>query len=252
MASNNSSTPAPLPEDAGGNVTPNISVVPEPRPRSAPGMFNKRQILQLDRCDLVTAAALKYQAQLVDEGIEVADVNALVADTVLTRRRARSAVSHTKAKEGATGRLGSTRRELMRELRRAQAKAKNAYQFSSPGKLADYHVGEPINTSRPLLEQTSQDIIDQTNTDRPSNVDTNFINRMQNARTAWINARNAQTNEKSDAKTVRSQRDAEVASITDRRIQIQLAADAHWPAGVAANAGIRGEFLLEPNRALNA
>jgi hypothetical protein len=49
---------------------------------------------------------------------------------------------------------------------------------------------------------------------------------------------------KSDATTERRQRDAQIASITDRRLTIQFAADAEWPYTVDTNAGIRSEFYL--------
>ena len=48
----------------------------------------------------------------------------------------------------------------------------------------------------------------------------------------------------SDATTRRKQRDAQVQSITDRRLTIQFAADAEWPFTNPANAGIRAEFFL--------
>jgi hypothetical protein len=47
-----------------------------------------------------------------------------------------------------------------------------------------------------------------------------------------------------NATTQRKQRDAQVASITDRRMTIQFATDAEWPFSVDANTGIRGEFFL--------
>ena len=50
--------------------------------------------------------------------------------------------------------------------------------------------------------------------------------------------------QQSDATTRRKQRDAQVQSITDRRLTIQFAADAEWPYTVDANAGIRGECFL--------
>jgi hypothetical protein len=40
----------------------------------------------------------------------------------------------------------------------------------------------------------------------------------------------------------------EKKSITDRRIEIQLAAEAEWPSSNKANASIRTEFFLPPNR----
>jgi hypothetical protein len=38
-----------------------------------------------------------------------------------------------------------------------------------------------------------------------------------------------------------------VQSVTDRRVQVQYAADAEWPASNKANAPIRREFQLPPD-----
>jgi hypothetical protein len=57
--------------------------------------------------------------------------------------------------------------------------------------------------------------------------------------------------QQSDATTQRKQRDAQVHSITDRRLTIQFAADAEWPFTNPANAGIRGEFFLSLSQPLH-
>jgi hypothetical protein len=62
--------------------------------------------------------------------------------------------------------------------------------------------------------------------------------------TAYFTAAADPGSQQSDATTRRKQRDAQVQSITDRRITVQFAADAEWPYTVDANAGIRGEFFL--------
>ena len=53
-----------------------------------------------------------------------------------------------------------------------------------------------------------------------------------------------------DATTARASLEAAVKSIIARRREIQFAADAQWPAGNPANAGIRREFRLSPDKAM--
>ena len=53
-----------------------------------------------------------------------------------------------------------------------------------------------------------------------------------------------------DATTARATLEAAVKSIITRRREIQFAADAQWPAGNPANAGIRREFRLSPDKAM--
>ena len=52
------------------------------------------------------------------------------------------------------------------------------------------------------------------------------------------------------ATTARATLEAAVKSIIARRREIQFAADAQWPASNPANAGIRREFRLSPDKAM--
>jgi hypothetical protein len=52
------------------------------------------------------------------------------------------------------------------------------------------------------------------------------------------------------ATTARATLEAAVKSIIARRREIQFAADAQWPHSNAANAGIRREFRLSPDKAM--
>ena len=54
-----------------------------------------------------------------------------------------------------------------------------------------------------------------------------------------------------DATTARPTLEAAVKSIIARRREIQFAADAQWPPSNPANAGIRREFRLSPDKAMN-
>ena len=53
-----------------------------------------------------------------------------------------------------------------------------------------------------------------------------------------------------DATTARATLEAAVKSIIARRREIQFAADAKWPPSDPANAGIRREFRLSPDKAM--
>ena len=70
-------------------------------------------------------------------------------------------------------------------------------------------------------------------------------------RAAYLAAQDNQSGEQAEATRVRGARDARLQAITDRRIQIQYAADAEWAADNKAHAGVRKEFALPINRAFN-
>ena len=53
-----------------------------------------------------------------------------------------------------------------------------------------------------------------------------------------------------DATTARATLEAAVKGIIARRREIQFAADAQWPPSNPANAGIRREFRLSPDKAM--
>ncbi len=53
-----------------------------------------------------------------------------------------------------------------------------------------------------------------------------------------------------DATTARATLEAAVKSIIARRREIQFAADAQWPPRNPANAGIRRDFRLSPDKAM--
>jgi hypothetical protein len=63
-----------------------------------------------------------------------------------------------------------------------------------------------------------------------------------------MEAQSSQSNSQALATSLRAERDALIQMITDKRIQIQFAAEAEWPASEAASAGKRRAFLLQPSR----
>jgi hypothetical protein len=136
----------------------------------------------------------------------------------------------------------------MRSLRQVQAAAKQKFLYTEPVRLDDYLVGENIESSRPVLEQSSQAILTKAAADALPGINAAFITRVTNERTAYINSKTVQLTEGERAKAERVVRNECVASIQQRRIEIQFAANAAWPPGIAANAPIRTRFFLQANR----
>ncbi len=76
------------------------------------------------------------------------------------------------------------------------------------------------------------------------------IKALGNLRQAWLDTKNAQSTSIAVAQTARGTEG--IKQIEDRRVAIQLAADAEWSHAEEANAGIRGEFGLSPKRSMSA
>jgi hypothetical protein len=57
-----------------------------------------------------------------------------------------------------------------------------------------------------------------------------------------------QTGPQSEATKARRQLESAIADVIAKRRKIQFAADAEWPNTTPANAGIRAEFQLPPDR----
>ena len=251
-----STSPAPLPApDAGASTTPATPVAPASTPaaeteRRSPSALNKRQVADLDETEQICLAAQKpdYAAMLTTKKITPAIVAGLLAAILAARRKSNTAVVSTKSTTTAVVSEDVAEETLLRTLRQAQAAAKQEYAFTEPARLGGYFVGERINQSRALLEQTGQGIIDQSNADRPGGMDTSFIDRVTVEFETWKTAKAQPGSRRSQAKTERAARNGMVEAINQGRIQIQLAADQSWPPGVPANEGVRGEFHLQPNR----
>jgi hypothetical protein len=138
--------------------------------------------------------------------------------------------------------------KLVGSLRRIQTAARQEYLHNDPLKLKEYLVGEDINASRPVLEQSSQTLLDKAEAERPAGLDTTFLQQVEGQRTDYVNCDAVQAGEISDAQQDRAKRQALIDSIKQRRQKIQLAAEFLWPSADPAYAAPRREFRLPPDR----
>ena len=133
-----------------------------------------------------------------------------------------------------------------------QKAAKQKYARTNRIALGDYLIGQKLNGSRPNLEQTSQTIIGRATSDTLPGFTTARVKALGTQRQTWLVAQSAQAEAETAAMSARAELKAMVKSIKDRKIAIQLAADAQWPHTDEENSGVRKEFSLSPRRPLAA
>ena len=112
-------------------------------------------------------------------------------------------------------------------------------------------MGKKINANRPVLEEFSAQMLERLDTERPPGINTAFITKLATSRADFMTAGNAQGSKQSAASAARDARKQLVATIKDRRMEIQFAADAAWPPGQPGHAAIRREFGLPADRFLS-
>jgi len=168
------------------------------------------------------------------------------------REQATAALVSSTLRQKATATEASTAESLLAGLREVQQAAKQKYARTNRISLREYLIGKPLNGNRPNLMQTSQTLLDKVSEETLPGITTAKIKALRTARQAWVDAHTAQTASRASALTHRSELKDMLNSIEDRKVGIQLAADAEWPHTEEANAGVRTEFALSPLRPLIA
>ena len=249
---NEESNAVPQPDaSAGENSQSTPSVVPEPTSkRRSPSTLNLRQQREISRTLQIGKVAQKaeYAGVLGQNKITALFVTTLINDATATRERSDSAVEATTAKEGCTAQESDTKGTLVASLRTIQSAARNDFMDTDPVKVKNYLVGEDITASRVALEGGSQMIIDVADAQRPGSIDTNFLVRVTDERTAYVDAHADQQSEVGTARQERQLRDDAVASIVARRKKLQYAADTAWPHTTPGTGKARVEFQLPKDR----
>ena len=255
MPNPDAAQPAPAPGAGGNNnsqpVAPQLSVVVDDvLKRRSPSALNQRQVKQAERARQVCRSAAKPDRAgvLQAKGIPSAFPAALDVKLKSLLEKSSSAVDHTVDKESATLTEGHAKLVLLGDLRDLQGAAKQAYEKANPLKLKEYLVGERIEQSRAILEESAGIIIAKANSERPAGVDTAFILKSEGDLTLYNQEQTKQGSEQSSAHGMRAQRDSLLAVIMSDCRAIQIAADRAWPFSNKANAGIRKEFLLPLDR----
>jgi hypothetical protein len=199
-----------------------------------------------------TAQSAAYATAIGNRDIDADYVSAFLDDVVAARAKMAAAVSNTTAHRNATAAEKKAAKKLEAGLRELQKAAKQKYARTNRIALGDYLIGQKLNGSRPNLEQTSQTIISRATSDTLPGFTTARVKAVGTQRQTWLAAQAAQAEAETAAISSRAELKVMVKSISDRKLAIQLAADAEYPHWDEENSGVRKEFALSPRRPLAA
>lgn len=228
---------------------------PIPTPKRNRGNMNHAHVAALDEADQLCIKAQKpaYAPALAARTIDTTFVTTLSNDSKTARNQLSTAVSSTTSKTTDVVGESSAETDLVGAIHEIQSAAKQKYGRTQHTVLADYHVNTKprMDANRATLEQASQNIINKLATDTLPGITPVKVANLTTLRTAYVNSKDPTTGDQSAATGARKQLEDQIHSITDRRIQLQHAADAEWPYTNPANAGIRQEFQLPLSRPFN-
>lgn len=236
----------------GSAVTVTTVPVVENKSKRTRGPLNKKHLRSLSKAEGVVRAALLEQlaTALAAREITAEFVNGLAADINVARGKTSEALHHSTTGKTATLAHTDAEKALQAALQEVQKAAKQKYARTNRLALGDYFVGKKLNGSVPNLAQTSQTILNKLAEDQLPGVTAAKIQALGALRQSWLDSRAAQAASQAAAQTTRAELKALMKSIEDRRVAIQLAADAEWPHTEEANVGIRGEFGLQSKQPL--
>jgi hypothetical protein len=244
--------------------TPTPAPTPEPKKNAARGEINQSWLDEFTSAEAIVTATkvAERPAILTDGGIDAAKIAALTKAIADARKLAGQAVQGTSDKEVITDEEAGLKKILLEKIQYIQKRARQKYDATEPGRLKDFGIGtaRKIDDSRSLLEQFAANLLLKL-TGNPTavppvpaeslpGVTPAKIGELQAALDDYKNVQGDQTGAQGDATGWRKQCETAVADIATKRREIQFAADAEWPHTDPANAGIRGEFQLPPDRVM--
>jgi hypothetical protein len=228
--------------------------VTEVKRKRARSPLNQGQLRKLTKAENIGLAAQNTSraALLAERDITAEFVTDFLSDTEEARIKAADAVRFTTAAKNGTAVEDKAAHDLSGGLQEVQKAAKQKYARTNRIALGDYFVGKPLNGTRPNLLQTSQTIINKLASDTLPGITAAKKTKLRGSRPTWIDANAEQTDSSTFAQSARSELKNMIKSIEDRRVAIQLAADAEWPHTDKENAALRKEFGLSPRAPLKA
>ncbi len=228
--------------------------VTEPKRKLVRGQLNKAHLRKLTKAEGVAQAAKKsdYSTHLATREITPEYVSDFSDDTDAARIKAAEAVQFSTASKTATADEFKAAHILLASLKEVQKAAKQKYARTNRIVLADYFVGKKLNGNRANLLQTSQTILNKAGIDTLPGITNAKVIELKDLRAAWITSNNIQKTNVSAAQSARAELKTMLKSIEDRKVAIQLAADAEWPHADESNAAVRREFGLSPRKPFHA
>jgi hypothetical protein len=233
--------------------TPNPTPTPQPSRRAA-WPINKKFILELDLADTMLAAAQRqpYVQPLADEDVDDTAVQALAAQISAAEDLVFQATGGKAGKKLLTQAEQGLHDTLLAQVQAVQKRAKRKYTKTGDPNREKYflHQHHDVANNHSLLLTAAEAIAKTLPSDKLPGAKASTATDLQTAADDFRTALNARTGGTGDAAKTIKALEAKIGEIATARRDIQLAADTIWPAGIPANAPIRSEFKLPPDRSL--
>jgi hypothetical protein len=215
--------------------------------------INQAHARELAKAEAVAQAASNDEraAQLAARDIDEDYVSAMFTEVGNARDKAAEVVIKNAAQREATAVVTRTESTLIAALQEIQKAAKQKYARTNRVALAAYFVGRKLNGSKPNLAQTSQTILEKLATDKLPGITPAKVKALEAARKAWMDATEAQSASQGAALEVRAEFKTLLKNVSDRRVAVQLAADAEWPHTEDEHNGVRKAFALPSRKPAN-
>jgi membrane-associated HD superfamily phosphohydrolase len=228
--------------------------VTEPKRKRTRGPLNQGHLRKLTKAEGIGQAAQNngHAAVLAERDITAPFVAEFLDDTEEARTKAADAVMHGTSAKDATAKEDKAAHLLLAAMQEVQKAAKQKYARTNRIALGDFFIGRKLNGNRPNLLQTSQTIINKVAADTLPGITAAKKAKLKTLRQAWIDANATKSDSSTFAQTARAELKTMIKSIEDRRVAIQLAADAEWPHTEPEHAAIRKEFGLSPRTPFRA
>ena len=222
------------------------------RPR-VKGAINARYAESLNVASQLIAVSRRaeYASLLAARKIDAAFLTTLEAEIATCYGLFSSASSSTIARSGATQSEADYKENILLLIQEVQSAAlqKTAGRKERENEIKGYYIGTALVVQdRANLTQIAHNIASTLETDTLPGIPATRAQELKDALVAWTNAGSTQGAAVTTAKDKRKEALDLLESITDRRVQIQFAADAAWPARNKNNAGIRVDFQLPKTR----
>ena len=230
--------------------TPVPVPTPEPaKPKQPHGLVNKNHEESLARVEKVLSTAQKetYAAQLAEREIDATFLTSLTGDCASARALLGKVLDKKTDNSGAVLIESAARDALVRLTREVQSAARQKYEENGP-ELRDYYIGASIDRNRPTLEQAVEAILKKLEGAKLPGITADKITALAAALKAFKESNAAHSGAQSDATGTRISLSELVNKVNAGRRQILFAVEAVWPYADEANAPIRREFGLAPNR----
>lgn len=254
-----SESPSPVPV-AAATITPTSAPNPDkPIPEKIkrtryPGLLDKRQLAEISTLNTLVSLINGDPGILArigdDQIITAAFLEGLDRDLRFVNQFASGAVQAVVSGLQTTAAETDARTILVQQIHYLQSKAKVKYAGNTRA-LLGYGIGTRINANRPTLEAAASTIIEQLKTDTLPKITAQHAADLQAALDTFRQRQVDQTGKKGDSTTLRRQVKTLVASLSQRRRQLQHAADGEYPYTDPNNAGIRHKCGLPVDRPLS-